>query len=82
MAAIVVSVAVLASSLAAIAPPVGLFGAVPAGAATVTPSTPSPPPGQDTFYQPPSGYASTAPGAVLASRLDGAALYGNFPLRV
>src|SRR5262245_3154767 len=41
-----------------------------------------PPPQNDPFYQPPSGYESTAPGTVLRSRPVSIAAFGALPQKV
>jgi hypothetical protein len=41
-----------------------------------------PPPQSDPFYQPPSGYESTAPGTVLRSRAVDVAAFGALPQKV
>lgn len=63
--------AVLASALAL----VGMAVAPAAGAAPA-------PPQSDPFYQPPAGFAATAPGTVLRSREVDAAAFGRLPQHV
>jgi hypothetical protein len=56
--------------------------AVVAAPAATAATTPPPPPQSDPFYQPPAGYASTAPGTVLRSRAVTASAFGSDPQHV
>ena len=63
-------------------PTLSSAGTPTASAASATPAAAPVPPQSDPFYRPPAGYASTAPGTILASRPVQVAAFGTLPQKV